>query len=205
MTLPIALLLAAIVAATTVGRSAESVLRMPWLTIMTCVLLAICFLAQVHWPNLLSHAQRDESAIQDGEFHRLFTALWFQDGAVVGTLFNIAMLALIGIIAEQSLSGAAWLGVYLIGGILSQVVALAWQPVGAGNSVAYMSLVGALLGLAFYRRMSRGSEILAGLGVAAAILLCLRADIHGAAVLIGCALLLLTLTVFPGAVLRQSS
>jgi membrane associated rhomboid family serine protease len=161
----------------------------PWLTAAACALLVMCLMAQLNLPVLLSHMQRDGSAIRAGQFYRLFTALWFQDGGIVGGLFNIVMLAVLGVIAEQVLSRAAWLCIYLIGGLLSEVIAMAWQPVGAGNSVAYMSLAGALLGLAFYRHTSRARAIIAGVGLIAGFLLCLRADIHGAAAMIGCALL----------------
>ena len=163
------------------------------MTVAACVLLVICLIAQVNLPDLLPRMLRDGSAIRAGQVYRLFTALWFQDGGIVGGMFNIAMLAMLGAIAEQVLSRTACLGIYLIGGLLSEVVALAWQPLGAGNSVAYMSLAGALLGLALYQRRSRARAIIAGLGLIAGVLLCLRADIHGAAVVIGCALLPLAL------------
>ena len=101
------------------------------------------------------------------------------------------MLIVVGTVAEQTLSKVAWLGIYLVGGLLSEVVALAWQPRGAGNSVAYMSLAGALLGISIYRHATFLSRILAGLGLGAGALLCLMTDIHGAAVMIGLALSML--------------
>ena len=138
MAISIALLITAIAAAATAGRPAETMLGRPWLTGVVCALLVICLMAQLNLPDLLSHMERDGSAIRAGQFYRLFTALWFQDGGIVGGLFNIVMLAVLGVIAEQVLSRAAWLCIYLIGGLLSEVTAIAWQPVGAGNSVAYM-------------------------------------------------------------------
>jgi rhomboid protease GluP len=185
----IALVLSAIVAAAIVGRMGfPSDFKLPWLTGVTCVLLTICFVAQQDKLVLLSLVERDASAIRAGQAYRLFTALWFQDGGVAGAAFNIAMLAMLGFLAEQSLNRVLWLGIYLVGGLLSQVVGLVWQPVGAGNSIAYMSLAGALLGLAFSRRMSPVVQIIAALGLAAGLLLAAKSDIHGAAVLIGCAL-----------------
>jgi rhomboid protease GluP len=187
----IVLLISVIVAATTVARKAINTLRLPWLTGATCLLLAFCFAAQLAWPDLLPTVQRSQSAIQAGQPYRLLTSLWFQDGGVAGGIFNIAVLAVVGTFGEQVFSRPLWLAIYLTGGLISEVVALSWQPVGAGNSVAYMSLAGALLGLAL-QRPSRSDRIVAGLGLGAGLLLCLRTDIHGAAVAIGCGLLVVT-------------
>jgi rhomboid protease GluP len=186
-----ALLVFAIVAATIVGRSGAAHFKLPWITAVIAMLLAACFLVQLGQPYLLALMERDRSAIEGGQPYRLFTALWFQDGGVAGATFNIAILAIVGALAEQMLSKIAWLGIYLIGALMSEAVALAWQPIGAGNSIANMSLVGALLGCSLSRQPFRHARIVAGLGLGAGLLLCLMADIHGAAILIGFALLLL--------------
>jgi len=187
----IALLIVLIVAAAIVGRMGIDSFKFPWLTAVACILLAACLAAQLNGFFPLSIMERDGSAIQEGQVYRLFTALWFQDGGIAGGAFNIAMLAVLGSLAEQVPTRPLWLGIYLIGGLLSEIVALAWQPLGAGNSVAYTSIAGALLGLALHRPSSRSSVIIAEVGLAAGLLLCLRRDIHGAGAVIGCALLLL--------------
>jgi hypothetical protein len=186
-----ALLIIVIVAATIAGRMGVDAFKVPWLTVSACILVATCFVVQLGAPQLLSFVERNGSAILGGEIYRLFTALWFQDGGAAGAAFNIAMLAVLGTLAEQLFARPMWLTIYLIGGLLTEIVALAWQPVGAGNSVAYMSLAGALLGGTLFRRASRSSLIPAGLGLGAGLILCLTKDIHGAACLIGCALVLL--------------
>jgi len=63
---------------------------------------------------------------------------------VAGTVSNLAFLALIGVIAEQVLSRPQWLALYLAGGAAGELAGYAWQPVGAGNSVAVCGLAGAL-------------------------------------------------------------
>ena len=78
-----------------------------------------------------------------------------------------------------------WLAIFAVGGILSEVVALAWRPIGAGNSVANFSLAGAVSILCVVRRTTRPAVFAAGIALASfAALLRLR-DIHGAAALSG--------------------
>ena len=205
VTVSIVLLIIAIVAATAVGRTIDCEFKRPWLSAAICILLVSCLALQLSMPELLSFVQRDASVMQWGQAYRLFTALWFQDGEVSGGAFNIAMLAVLGAIAEQVLRKVTWLSIYLIGGLTSEVVALDWQPVGAGNSLAYMSLAGALLGLAFGRPSYRGVRLVAGFGLVAGGLLCIRKDIHGAAIIIGFALLMLARIGFPGGEIRKTS
>jgi hypothetical protein len=188
------LLISVIVAAAMVGRAGLSEFNVPWLTGITAILLGFCLFAQLNRPELILTMERNSSAIHTGQAYRLFTALWFQDGGLEGATFNIAMLAILGGLAEQVLSKIAWLGIYLIGGFMSEVVALGWQTIGAGNSVAYMSLAGALLAFSIHRHASSRTWVVAGLGMASGLFLCLRKDIHGAAVLIGFGLLLVART-----------
>ncbi len=67
-----------------------------------------------------------------------------QDGGVVGTLSNLTFLLVIGAMAEQVLTRPRWLVLYLVPGLVGEFVAYAWQPAGAGNSVAVCGLSGAL-------------------------------------------------------------
>ena len=191
MDLSIPLLIFVIVAAAIAGRAGKTQVRLPWLTIAACILLAACFIAQVDVPNLFSQVERNGWAIRTGQGYRLFTALWFQDGGIGGGAFNIATLAILGSLAEQVLDKTEWLSIYLVGALSTEIVALSWQPTGAGNSIGYMSLAGALLALALCQRANGPTKIVAVLGLGAGVLLCLVKDIHGAATLIGCAVLLM--------------
>ena len=120
-----ALLIFVIVAAAIVGRVGSAAVRPPWLTGAACALLVACLIAQVDVPNLFSQAERNGWAIRTGQAYRLFTALWFQDEGIGGGVFNIATLAILGSLAEQVLE-IQWLGIYLIGGLSTEIVALSW-------------------------------------------------------------------------------
>jgi rhomboid protease GluP len=52
---------------------------------------------------------------------------------------NLVLLAVVGIAPERRLSRVEWLTLYLCAGLTGQLVGVAWQPHGAGNSVASLT------------------------------------------------------------------
>ncbi|HEY4372794.1 MAG TPA: rhomboid family intramembrane serine protease [Burkholderiales bacterium] len=181
--LRVVILIAALVPADSRPRGAPARPYPRW-TPLFVLIAAAGLLAQLQWPGLRPLLERNADAMFDGQWWRLFTALWPQDGGIAGGLANIASLLLIGNAAERRWPGLAWPVLYLGGGLLSQLVALRWQPVGAGNSVAVMALAGALICARFFDGPSkRWSSVAAAACACALIGLC---DIHGAATLIGC-------------------
>jgi membrane associated rhomboid family serine protease len=154
--------------------------------IALALLLLLVLMAMLQWlvPGVLSACRRDAARIAAGEWWRLATALFVQDGGVAGTVFNLAGLLLVGTVAERLWGRRRWLVIFFVGGILSEVVATAWRPIGAGNSVANFSLAGAVTVLCI--RRSPTSVFLAALiALAGGAALLLRRDIHGAATMFG--------------------
>jgi membrane associated rhomboid family serine protease len=88
---------------------------------------------------------RDPAAIRDGQWWRLGTSLVFQDGGLAGTVFNLATLALVGLLAERSLGAWRTLACYAAGAVAGQSAAMLTHSVGAGNSIAVCGLAGGLL------------------------------------------------------------
>lgn len=117
--------------------------RFPLVTAVVFGVTAAGALAQVAVPGLLAVLERAPAGLH-GEWWRLATALVVQDGGVFGTVSNLLFLALIGTAAEQVLSRTRWLVQYLGTGLAAELVGYAWQPVGAGNSVAVCGLTGGL-------------------------------------------------------------
>src|SRR6266498_652308 len=75
---------------------------------------------------------REPSLVERGQLWRAVTALFVQDGGVAGFFFNLVILLLIGAVAERRWGATRWLLAYLGGGMISEFLALAWQPHGAG-------------------------------------------------------------------------
>jgi membrane associated rhomboid family serine protease len=95
-------------------------------------------------PGMLEALQRTPQGLH-GDWWRTFTALFVQDGGVVGTLSNLVFLLVMGVLAEQVLGAWRWLVCYFGAGLVGELAGYAWQPRGAGNSVAICGLAGALI------------------------------------------------------------
>jgi len=201
--------IAALLAAIAVGAISLRAVRIHWplITLAVCVVLSICLYLQIRIPALLPAVERDGVAIRAGEWWRIATALFFQDGWLAGGLFNLATLLLVGGIAEQILTRQWWLFVYAAAGLATELVALALQPIGAGNSIAVAGLGGATLVLAPMREGKSFSLSLRFLAAGAAAFLLYHRDIHGVAVAIGAAIAagLLVRTARHGITIKASS
>ncbi len=153
--------------------------RWPWLTLMVMLLIGATYALTVARPELLPLLSRDPRMVSAGELWRAVTALFAQDGGTAGLIFNLFWLLVLGTTAERRFTRRSWLAIYFLGGIATEFAALAWQPHGAGNSVACMALAGALC--SDWRegrwRWWRAGFGLAGSAAAAALLW--NDDIHG--------------------------
>jgi membrane associated rhomboid family serine protease len=164
----------------------------PWPTATVVVTLILCATALLQWifPGVLAAYQRDARQIAAGEWWRLATALAVQDGGVAGTVSNLISLLLVGGAAERLWGSRRWLLIFVAGAVVSELIALAWQPIGAGNSVANFSLAGAVAVRCVLDRRSLAVRIAAAVTLAAGIALLALRDIHGAATLAGAAIAL---------------
>ena len=117
--------------------------RPPVVTAVVFVVTAATSVLGLLIPGMLEALQRTPQGLH-GEWWRTFTALFVQDGGVVGTLSNLAFLLVMGVVAEQVLGAWRWLVCYFGAGLVGELAGYAWQPRGAGNSVAICGLAGAL-------------------------------------------------------------
>jgi membrane associated rhomboid family serine protease len=116
----------------------EDQLREPrpgWATITLFVVVAIPSAVGLALRTVGDALERDADRIGDGQLWRLVTALVQQDGGVAGMLFNLVALLALGSVAERLLGPGRTIVTFFAIGVLAQLPALAWQPVGAGNSV----------------------------------------------------------------------
>ncbi|MEU8356038.1 rhomboid family intramembrane serine protease [Nonomuraea sp. NPDC048882] len=117
----------------------------PFLTAAVFVVTAVPSLLQFVIPGLEPALMRDPAAIAGGEWWRLGTALVVQDGGVLGTLFNLGLLAVLGYVAERALGPARWAVLYLSGAVVGEAAGFLLDQPGAGNSVALCGLAGGLM------------------------------------------------------------
>lgn len=127
----------------TAVEAVRSLGRVPVVTAVVFAVTALVNAAQLADPALLGRLQRTNAALH-GQPWRVVTSLFVQDGGVLGTLSNLLFLAVIGACAEQVLSRKLWLAHYFGIGLLTELIALSWQPNGGGNSIAVCGLTGAL-------------------------------------------------------------
>jgi membrane associated rhomboid family serine protease len=118
--------------------------RFPALTACVLVATAAVSASQFAEPAVLRVLERTPAGLS-GEWWRSFTALFVQDGGLAGTIVNLAFLIVIGSIAEQVFDRLRWLLLYFIPALAGEFAAYAWQPIGAGNSVAVCGLAGGLI------------------------------------------------------------
>jgi hypothetical protein len=105
-------------------------------------------LLQIPFPALLTHLERDPRLVRQGQVWRVLSGLVVQDGGIGGTIFNLAILAVVGFVAGQ-LWGRALPLVLLVTHLSFAVPAVFLSDgVGAGNSGATLGLAATLAGYA---------------------------------------------------------
>ncbi len=83
------------------ARPGQTAGRAP-VTLALAALVAIPSLLQLVFPAPLTALQRDRDLIlHNGQVWRLVTALVVQDGGLIGLIFNLPPLVLLGALAEQ--------------------------------------------------------------------------------------------------------
>ncbi|TCC50129.1 rhomboid family intramembrane serine protease [Kribbella capetownensis] len=104
-----------------------------------------CGIAQLVYRPLYDHVVRDPSYIDAGQWYRLLTGMFFQDGWASGLVSNLVLLAVFGTVAERVFGRWRWLILYFGCGWFGQLMSYLWlNPVGAGNSMCVAGLIGGL-------------------------------------------------------------
>jgi membrane associated rhomboid family serine protease len=172
------------------GTSKAPVNRFPLATFLLALAVALPTTLQFFFPAILAAFRRDYAGFSNGDWWRLFTPLFVQDGGVAGAVFNLVSLLLVGGVAEQLWGSGRMLGIFLVGGVVGEAVAFAWQPIGAGNSVGNFSLAASIAVVCLALQGGRTTRMAALLALSADAVLVLLKDIHGAAAVAGITLAL---------------
>ncbi len=196
--------------------------RRPWATALVMVTMLVMIGLQYAVPGLADRLTRQPGALDDGQWWRVFTALFIQSSGLVQIVVNVAALAVAGPIAERVFGPGRWLLVFFGSGVVANVLSeQGWGRHGGGDSVAICGLVGALAMTCLLRVRELGQDGGADLGEdpkrlrqlalaipAAGAFLCAIHNNHGAGLLTGCVLgLVIAAVARPGSLplaLRQT-
>jgi membrane associated rhomboid family serine protease len=118
--------------------------RVPLVTAVVFAVTATTSVLGLALPGVLEALERTSQGLH-GDWWRSFTALFVQDGGVAGTVSNLLFLLVMGALAEQLVDRRQWLACYFGAGLAGELAGYAWQPRGAGNSVAVCGLAGVLV------------------------------------------------------------
>jgi rhomboid protease GluP len=137
-------------------------------------------------PTTLQLLDRDRPLLLSGEWWRIITPLFVQDGGWPGTISNVVALIAIGLCAETLFRRRTFLAVYFLAGVISEVFAYTlMQHQGfAGNSVANAGTA-ALCLVALCTARVIPARIVGAVGVLAGILLIATANLHGVGFAVG--------------------
>ena len=170
----------------------QTIFRFRKVTVSLLLVIAIPSILEFFFPVILLTLERDASRFLDGEWWRIFTSLFVQDGGISGAIFNLVVLLFVGLVAEQLWDAPKMLLIFFAGGLVGEIVGLVWQPIGAGNSVANFSLAASVAVLCLLRRPPKPVQIAAFVALGTDLVLIALRDIHGPAA-IGGALLAVAL------------
>jgi hypothetical protein len=125
-----------------------------WTALGLWLLVAVPSLLQIPFPALLTSLRRDPALIRHhGQVWRVLTSVLVQDGGLPGTVFNLVILAVVGLFAAEVwgpvLTPVAFLLAHLA---FNTSVTFLSSEVGAGNSGATLGLAASMAGLALLTR-----------------------------------------------------
>jgi membrane associated rhomboid family serine protease len=167
--------------------------RVPIATIVVLALTGLLTGLQFVFPILLSVLRRNPDAISRHEYWRLITPLFVHADGWRQIVFNFSAIAIVGVIAEKIFGSAWWLILYFVPGVVAEIIALSWDPYGAGASIAGAGLLGALV--AWLLLVNKRVQAWAGASIilSGAIVLTYFRDIHGPPILLGASIAVLML------------
>lgn len=161
-------------------------LRPPLVTIGIAIVTFVVSVLAEFDPTLLAALARDRDALLAGEWWRMITPLFAQDGGWAGLIFNLVALLVLGSATELLLGRRMLLGTYFGAGLVSEVAAYTiLQGQGfAGNSVANFGLAG-LLAVVGVASSAAGPRLFGLVSLVAGALLLVFANLHGVGYAVG--------------------
>ena len=170
--------------------AAPSISRVPPVTVFLVVVVLAAAAAQALVPGWYAALARDGLATAPDEWWRVATALVAYDDGVVQVASVVVGVVVLGIVGEGQFGSWRWFVLFLVPGLFGQMIALAWQPAGAGSSVAVAGQFGAVAAWSLLPGAPLPAFAKVGpiVVLAGAVALVVARDIHGPPVLLGAVL-----------------
>jgi len=119
--------------------------RFPIATIVVLSSTIVVTGLQIIYPEILNVLRRNPAALAAGEWWRMITPLFVHSDGWVQIIVNAIGIAMVGPLVERLFGSWRWLALYFISGLVAEVISYAWEPYGAGASIALCGLIGGLL------------------------------------------------------------
>jgi membrane associated rhomboid family serine protease len=151
--------------------------------------------------------ERDPDQIrQHGQWWRLFSSAVVQDGGIAGTVFNLVILAIVGVVALRAWGSVRGLIIFAVGVVgFNLATTFAWPSVGAGNSAATFTLAASVTGMAVVKVRERVVAVVGALTAGCGIFLLALEDAHGSAVIGGLVIGVLAGAISPPGIISASA
>ena len=146
---------------------------------------AVATASQYVQPATLPAFERTPEALHRHQYWRLITPLFFHTGGWKQITFNFLAIAIAGYFVERIFGPRLWVLFYFLSGFLGELAGYAWQPSGAGASVAGAGLLGALASWTLLRVKVPQAKFGSLVVLIGAIALTAARDIHGPPLLAG--------------------
>jgi membrane associated rhomboid family serine protease len=118
--------------------------HLPMATICVLSITAIITGLQFVSPAIVSALQRNPAALAAGEWWRLITPLFVHPDGWSQIVVDFAGIAIVGPVVERRFGSPRWLALYFGAGLSAEIISYAWEPYGAGSSIALCGLIGGL-------------------------------------------------------------
>lgn len=125
---------------------------------------------------MYNHGACAASAVQGGEYYRLFTAMFLHFG-FIHLVYNMLCLIFVGDMLESAVGPGWYLFVYLLGGLFGNLVSVAAEilsgrnVVSAGASGAVFAVIAAVFGMMVKRRRNVPQNLLRRVGLMTVLML----------------------------------
>ena len=120
--------------------------HLPLLTLAVVLATTIGAAAQLVEPGVLEALRRDPDALAAGEWWRIVSPLLVLDGNPwLHYAADTLVLVVVGSTLEREVGPMRWAVLFAAGALVGQLFGYAWDPTGAGASVAICGLVGGLV------------------------------------------------------------